>query len=120
LIVPIIGIGLKHGNSWYPVEVYVDSGATYSVLHERVAERMGLKIREGKRTYVEVGDGGLIAVYLHEMEMQLGDEIFTATVGFSDKLGVGFNLLGRKSIFERFKICFDEKQKIVTFQRYED
>jgi hypothetical protein len=37
-------------------------------------------------------------------------------VGFSEKLGVGFNLLGRKDIFDVFKICFDESKKIVTFQ----
>ena len=102
LIVPIIRIGLRHGNSWYPVEVYVDSGATYSVFHERVAERMGLNIRKGKRIYVEVGDGGLINVFLHEMDIQLGNDVFTATIGFSDRLGIGFNLLGRKSIFERY------------------
>lgn len=116
LVVPIIGIGIKHDNLWYPVEVYVDSGATYTVFHERVAERIGLNFRAGKLIYVEVGDGSLITVFLHELEIQLGNEIFEATVGFSDKLGIGFNLLGRKSIFDRFRVCFDEKHKIVTFQ----
>jgi hypothetical protein len=31
-----------------------------------------------------------------------------AKVGFSDKLNVGFNLLGRMDVFQRFKVCFQE------------
>ena len=36
-------------------------------------------------------------------------------IGFSRRLGIGFNIIGRKDIFERFKICFDEKEKMVEF-----
>jgi hypothetical protein len=39
-----------------------------------------------------------------------------APVGFSDELGVGFNLLGRSSVFERFEICFREKQGVISFE----
>lgn len=120
IAVPIVGIGIRYGNSWYPVEAYVDSGATYSVFHTRVADRIGLNFTEGKLTYVEVGDGGLISVFLYDLEIQLGGENFIATIGFSEKLGVGFNLIGRKSVFDKFKICFDEREKIITFQKFED
>ena len=30
-------------------------------------------------------------------------------------LVLGFNILGRKSVFERFKICFNEREKVVEF-----
>jgi len=33
----------------------------------------------------------------------------------SKQLGIGFNIIGRKDVFERFKICFDEKEKVVEF-----
>ena len=117
LLVPSIGVGLKYNDRWYPVEVFVDSGATYSVFHTGVAERIGLNYRAGELIYVAVGDGGLISVFLHSLYVQLGEEVFRAVIGFSDKLGIGFNLLGRKSFFERFKVCFDEKNKLVTFQK---
>lgn len=32
---------------------------------------------------------------------------------FSKQLGVGFNLLGRKSFFDRFHICFDDKHRFM-------
>jgi len=33
----------------------------------------------------------------------------------SKQLGIGFNIIGRKDVFERFKICFDEKEKVIEF-----
>lgn len=60
LRVPIITLAIRHGERWHPVEAYVDSGATYSVFTAQVAERLGLAYRSGRRTYVQVGDGGFI------------------------------------------------------------
>ena len=62
-----------------------------------------------------MGDGSLITVYLHELEVKIGEKSFKATVGFSKQLGIGFNIIGRKDIFERFKVCFNEKEKVVEF-----
>lgn len=57
-------------------------------------------------------------VYLHDLEVQLGEERFTGTIGFSEKLGIGFNLIGRVSFFNRFKVCFDEHKFLVTFEKF--
>lgn len=54
-------------------------------------------------------------VYMHRLNIQIRDEVFEASIGFSKQLGIGFNILGRKDIFERFKVCFDEKEKVVEF-----
>ena len=51
--------------------------------------------------------------------MKIGEVEFKAEVGFSERLGVGFNLLGRKDVFEIFKVCFDDRKKIVSFLREE-
>jgi len=115
-LAPIITIGVKMRDIWYPLEVYVDSGAVHTVFHAKIADGVGFDYRVGKRIYLQVGDGSFIPVYLHELEVQLGGERFTTTVGFSERLGIGFNLLGRTGIFERFKICFDEGQNILTFE----
>jgi len=34
-------------------------------------------------------------------------------LGFSENLGVGFNLLGRVDFFDRFRICFYNKERFV-------
>lgn len=120
LRVPIITVAIRHGERWHPVEAYVDSGATYSVFTARVADRLGLDFRSGRRLYVQVGDGGFIPVYLHDLQIQVGRYRLRAPLGFSDKLGVHFNLLGRTGLFDYFKVCFDERAFVVTFSPYKE
>ncbi len=83
-----------------PVEVndiefyaFVDSGASFSIFHSDIAEILDIKIEDG-------------------------DKIFTARIGMSRKLGIGFDIIGRKDFFDNFKICFDEKNKIVEAIEY--
>jgi len=118
LQVPIITLAISYGDAWHPVEAYVDSGATYSVFTSQVADRLGLSYRTGRRKFVQVGNGAFIPVYLHDLEIQLGRHRLVAPLGFSEKLGIRFNLLGRTGIFDYFKVCFDEKRLIVTFSPY--
>ena len=94
----------------------VDSGAAYTLLHTAIAQGAGFHYRTGHRTTVQVGDGSFIPVYLHDLELQIGPERFLAKVGFSERLGVAFNLLGRDSVFTRFKICFQEQQRMLSFE----
>jgi len=84
-LVPIITIGIQYKANWYPVEAYVDSGATFSIFSYKFADRIGLDFKSGKLICAQVGDGGFIPTYLHELEMQLGDERLTGTIGFSDE-----------------------------------
>ena len=54
-------------------------------------------------------------VYIHNVRVRIADEEFEAAVGFSRHLGIGFNIIGRLDIFDRFTVCFDESEKIVEF-----
>jgi hypothetical protein len=119
-LAPIITVGVRIEGIWYPIEVYVDSGSAYTMPHARIADGVGFDYRGGELIYLQVGDGSFIPVYLHDLEVQIGAERFGARVGFSEKLGVGFNLLGRADIFDRFRICFQEAQGIVTFEPTEE
>jgi len=113
---PLITVGVRLEEKWYPVEVYVDSGAAYSILRAQIAEGVGFDYRKGEVIFAQVGDGSFIPVYLHDIEIQLGVKQFVGKVGFSEKLGVGFNLLGRMSIFEQFTICFMENDRVISFE----
>lgn len=114
--VPIIPILLKGGQNWNKIWAFVDSGATFSIFGYKVAEWLELNIYEGRKIMVVVGDGGFIPVYLHRVGMKIEEFELQALVGFSDKLGVGFNLLGRKDVFETFKVCFDDLNNVVTLE----
>jgi hypothetical protein len=115
-LAPLITIGIRLEGLWYPIEVYVDSGAVYTLLRAQIADGIGFEYRSGEQIYFQVGDGSFIPAYLHDLELQIGTEQFSTKIGFSDKLGIGFNLLGRAGVFERFKICFQENRHIMTFE----
>lgn len=113
---PVATVGIFVTGRWRVVELYVDSGAFYTMLHVHFATDFGLDYKQGRKILVQVGDGSLIPVYLHELMMQIGEKQFVSELGFSEKLGVSFNLLGRHGVFEHFKICFHEKRKVVSFE----
>ena len=112
---PIIPIKLKGRDRRIVFDAYVDSGASYSVFKPEIAEILGIEMDRGEKILVKVGDGSLITVYLHKVEIDLADKVFSATIGFSKQLGIGFNILGRKDIFDNFVVSFHEKEKYVEF-----
>jgi len=113
---PIISAGVEISGCWRVAEFYVDSGAFYSLMPAPFARDFGLEYQKGQKLLVQVGDGALIPVFLHDLPIQIGHVTFKAPIGFSAKLGVPFNLLGRAGVFEHFKICFHEKRKLTSFQ----
>jgi len=113
---PIVPIRFKHRDGgWTEFKGYVDSGASYSIFRAVICEILGLNLEEGDKEYITVGDGSVIPVYLHKIIIQIAGKEFKAMIGFSRRLGIGFNILGRKDIFERFKVCFDERERTVEF-----
>jgi len=114
--IPLIPISLRSKNSWVEVWAYVDSEAFYSIFDDKVAELLGIELEEGKRMLAVVGDGSFIPLYLHKVQMKLEEDEFEMEIGFSAKLGVGFNLLGM-DLFDRYKVTFDNAAKKVVFER---
>ena len=112
----MVTIGLQGPNGWIHAEAYVDSGAFVFIFTLNEATGLGVDYRTGKETFVTVGDGGSIPVYLHRVPAQIGSARFHATIGFSPKLGVGFNLLGRQDIFTHFDITFSDTTRRVIFR----
>jgi len=99
------------------VWAYVDSGAMFSIFHSRIADRLELDIKKGYLQMIVVGDGSYIPTYFFELTLHIGEFEVVAPIGFSDRLGVGFNLLGRKGIFDQFQVCFNDKIRKVSFQK---
>lgn len=110
---PIVPIEIFSNQKWIGFEVYIDTGASFTIFHSDRAEILGINYISGRVIYVTVGDGGLIPVYLHKLPVRFARKEFNATIGFSKQLGVGFNLLGRKDFFNFFQICFNDKDKVI-------
>jgi len=112
---PIITIPLEGTEGWVTFDAFVDSGASYSIFRAEVGDILGLDVEKGEKRYITVGDGSLMIVYMFMLNIQIRDDVSEASVGFSKQPGIGFNILGRKDVFERFRVCFDEKDRIVEF-----
>jgi hypothetical protein len=60
-----------------------------------------------------VGDGGFIPVYLHSLTVIIAKLKLSGRIGFSDRLGIGINILGWESMFDNHLVCFDGKKRVV-------
>ena len=115
---PIIPLTLTSRHRSVQADGYLDSGAFYSVVRLELLTRLGLQPRQGKARYLVVGHGSFIPVYVFKLSVEIGGERLIADVAFSDRLGVGFNLIGRRGIFEHFdEIIFRERRREVEFRR---
>lgn len=111
-LMPIVPIAIHGHRLW----VFVDSGATFSMLSVDEAARIGIDWRAGRHQMIVVGDGSYIPTFIHELPVQIANMHITAPIGFSERLGVGFNLLGRTGVFNQFEICFNDHARKVTFE----
>jgi hypothetical protein len=111
-LMPIVPLSIISHKVW----AFVDSGATFSMLTVDEAARIGIDWRSGRRQMIVVGDGSYIPTYIHDLPVQIGGAEITVPIGFSERLSVGFNLLGRTGVFSQFEVCFNDHARKVTFQ----
>lgn len=114
---PIVYLQVWTGNRWLYLQAYVDSGASWSVFHEDVAQLLGIKLNTAKRRYVSLGNGSVLPVYLHSIRVRFAGGEFAAPAGFSNALRMGFNLMGRAGFFSRFSMCFNDRARVLTVAR---
>lgn len=98
-------------------EAYLDSGAFYSIFKMSVAAELDLDISHAKERMFVVADGSFIPAKLIKLPIEIGGRRKIVEVAFSDRLNIGFNLLGRKDIFEGFdEIIFREARREVELK----
>lgn len=99
------------------VETFVDSGADLTICHAACLPDLGLLAKNGLSKRIMVGDGDEIYARLFLLPISFYGYLFKAPICFSDHLGPGFNLLGRKGFFDRFRFCFDDKSARLSINR---
>ena len=104
---PIVMLSLRTSGRSIRSIAYLDTGATYSVFHADFCLRLGLRLDAGEPIDLKVGDGTLIPVYMHDLELHLENIHIMARIGFSERLGTGINILGRDTILDEYLVCFD-------------
>lgn len=114
---PIVDVRFFGRLRTFCFEAFLDSGADFSIFDVSAARLIGLNHTKGKRLPITVGDGDKMSAYLHHLSVSFAGEKFVAPVCFSSQLGAGFNLIGRSGFFQRFRICFHEKEKFTSIVR---
>ena len=97
----------------FSIEALMDSGANISIFHPDLAFRLRLKINKGSPIDL-TGVGGRIRAYIHPLELEIGSRRFITYVAFSEDFKVSLNILGRRDVFEQFRITFDERKKQIV------
>lgn len=113
--IPLIPVRVHLPREILDIPVFVDSGATYTIIRAEEIRGKGFDFKKGTIKRIQVGDGNYIHVYLHQLTIEIGTRKIQAAVGFSEKMKIAFNILGRKDIFETFKVCFNDKAAKITF-----
>ena len=109
---PIIPVTIITATKKLTTSAIIDSGATISIFHSSVAMPLGITVDSGEKRIFQGASGKLIG-YVHKVRMVIADKEFECDVVFSDELSTSFNLLGRKTVFENFKIIFNEAERTV-------
>lgn len=115
--VPVVRVRLFRNSRQTEDLALVDSGAVYSIFDASIADRLGIDFKLGRRAFVWGLGGHLVAVYLHSVGLVIDDFHITAEIGFSDQLRIGFNLLGRHSVFNQLQFCFNDRDGALIVSR---
>ena len=114
---PIIPVSLTWRGVSLRSEAYLDSGAFYSIFKMGVAAELSIDLFRSKQRMFVVADGSFIPAKLIKLPIEIGGRRRIAEVAFSDRLNIGFNLLGRKDVFEGFdEVIFRERRREVELR----
>jgi len=113
---PLVITNIKHTDgSWHPYPMYIDSGADITVINKSFGNLIGLKLRPNENKFEIRGLGGNLEAVYRDIVIRVVHKSIKIKISWvlSDDVPL---LLGRESVFNRFNICFEEKQKKVTFK----
>ncbi len=102
---------------WFRVFAYVDSGADFSLFPKGLCKLLGIELKAGQRSLIQGISGKPGVVYLHELEMRIGDTNFNVRVGFAASERMPY-LLGGLDVLDHFDIRF-EKHRACFIEREE-
>ena len=116
-LLPIVPVTILSRTLAFRTDAYVDSGAFYSIFRAEILDSLQLRKDQGQVKMLRAADGKLIRSHLFRLPLQIGTVKLRALVAFSDQLNVGFNLLGRHTVFSSFdEVAFNERARNVVFR----
>lgn len=112
---PIVSLKVLARGRWRRIHGYVDSGAAYSILTVKEARRLGLLKIKARHLAVTTSGGRTQKISLHRLWARIGRQKISITFGVPRGFDLDFNLLGRRDLFRRYVVCFDDAHGLLTF-----
>lgn len=112
---PLIEFVLEKDTKLIRTDAIVDSGAAISIFKADIGRALGIDIKKGEKRIFQGASAKLIG-YVHEIGLIIDEHKIKCKVAFSDDLQTSFNLLGRETVFDKFLIIINEKQKKIRFE----
>ncbi|MDI6860265.1 MAG: hypothetical protein QMC85_07205 [Methanocellales archaeon] len=111
---PIVEFEIETKIGWISVLGYIDSGADVTLLPRSFISPLGIKVEEEIKEVRGIGEGK-VPIIIKQVKMKLGNKNFDAKVAIALIEDIPY-ILGREDVFDQFKICFDQRKKIVHFE----
>lgn len=113
---PIGDVYLKSNEGeWIEFHPYIDSGADVGLIPLSLGKLIGLSV--DKRKIEQIGGiSGSIPVVYHQIQMKIGSNQLSVKIGWAlvEKVPP---LLGRENVFDFFNVTFQQKKRIIIFER---
>lgn len=90
--------------------LYIDSGATTSILPAGDAEVLNINLPYGHKMAVKAAFGETVYGYRHDVTVQFENEKLKIPVIFVEYASVP-RILGREGVFTKFAVLFDEARR---------
>lgn len=111
---PVVEVFLRgQTDKWFKVFPYADSGADFSLFPKGICKLLGLQLKAGQRSSIQGVSGKPVAVYLHRVQMRIGERSFSARLGFAASERMPY-LLGRLDVLDHFQIRFEKNRVCFT------
>jgi hypothetical protein len=111
---PVADMVLQSENYSVEVSMYIDSGADVSLIPLSIGLALGFTESEKEIKQIKGIGGEAIPYILKEANFVFSNFKFKARIGWAliEEIPI---LLGRLDVFSRFKVIFDESEKLVFF-----
>ena len=111
---PIIPVAVLTMYGYQKFDFLVDTGADCSMMPKSVAQDLGIKLSSLPVMHFRGIEGKGISVYLTKITIKITNIPVKITCTLSSNEQSPF-ILGRKDIFNKFNIFFDNRSKVIAF-----
>lgn len=113
-VAPILITNRSKSNKFILATMYIDSGADVTMIPLKAGEVLGFAY-DTKKIFHMHGISGSLPCILEKALLKIGNKLIYANITWALTDDAPF-LLGRKDVFNNFKITFDESKKKIFFK----